>query len=1012
MTAFTRERFNCLLPSWHFAARNLLLATLLAGAAGTLFAQTAGRISGQILDQSQASIPGAKVAAENVATGARREVESDRQGRYVFDDLPVGTYKVTVSANGFQSQMRSGLLLTVASTFVVDFTLPTGQVAEAVEVKGQAEVLDPNAANGQLMNNRSVTDLPINGRDYARFTLLTPGAVAVYNYIADTTFNGMSSVSNQFSIDGIDASRVDEPYMANGFERGARLLTGSLDTVEEFRVQTSNFSAEYGRAMGTDVRIVTKSGGNQLHGTAFDFLRNDFFDARNFFNVKPNHMPEFRYNNFGGNLSGPILKDKTFYFGNYEGSRQLIGITGSGTVPSALMRTEVANTSPQLLPLLNMFPLGQTASSNPLVSNYVTTGVSNVREDTGSIKVDHNFTASDHVFLRFNLNDSYVHGPLFGVSTNKLGLGDYQIVPITTTNAAFHYDKIISSHIVNEFLTGVQRWGSQINSEEALPTANITGLTVDPGNGGYSRTNSTMYQYGDTVSWVHGAHTIKFGSTAWKSEVNALSHPSYSLTFTSLQNFINDSLYQASFSGGNPGSGLRQLWVGSFIQDTWQIRPGLTVDIGLRHDIGVPNYDVHNKAQPFDLSTFTLGPPGQQMFPMNKANFSPRFGIGWEATKTTVIRAGFGIFYQQYPPGLGSGVLTNLVPGNFSLLQQNIPTLTYPVTPFVSQGTAPVPAYTAFNQHHPDWYSEQWSVTVKQALPLRLALTVAYIGNHAVNLRIATTQNLFSPSLGARPYPQYGNISVENDEAQSVYDGLQVSLNRRFSSGVVLSFNYTYSKEIDDVQDYGLYSTLPQNMNCISCDRGPGTNDIRHNASFNFLYNLPLGQGHRFLGSATGLGRTMASGWQINGLGLIRSGIADLPLIGVNTYGNADTTNQRPNVVSGVSIIPANQSITNFWNPAAFSIPAAGTFGNAGRGILYGPAAWDADVSLIKDTPIKERMRLEFRAEMFNIFNHPTFALPYNVVGTSSFGEILSTFGATLGFGVSRQIQLALKLKF
>jgi hypothetical protein len=978
------------------------------------FAQTSGRISGQITDQSKASVPGAKVTAIDTSTDARRVVETDRQGRYVFDDLPVGPYKVSVEAKGFQPQLRTGLVLNVASTFVVDFVLPTGQVSDAVQVTSTAEVIDPTAANGQFMDNKAVVELPINGRDYARFTLLTPGAVAVFNYIADTTFDGMQSVHNQFSIDGIDASRVDEPYMANGFERGARLLTGSLDTVEEFRVQTSNYNAEYGRAAGSDVRIVTKSGTNQLHGTAFDFLRNDFFDARNFFNTKPNHMPEFRYNNFGGNLSGPLWKDKTFFFGNYEGSRQLIGITGSGTVPSALMRTQILATSPQLGPLLAMFPLGQSVSStNPLVANYTTTGVSNVREDTGSIKVDHNFTPRDHVFLRFNLNDSYVHGPLFGVTTSKLGLGDYQNVPITTTNAAFHYDKIVSPRIVNEFLAGIQRWGSQINSEEPLPSVSITGLTVAPGNGGFSRTNSTMYQWGDTVSWVRGAHTIKFGATAWKSEVNALSHPSYSLTYTSLQNFINDSLYQATFSGGNPGSGLRQLWVGSFIQDTWQFSPNLTFDIGLRHDIGVPNYDVQNKAQPFDLSTMTLGPPGQQFFPMNKKNFSPRVGLAWKpyGNGKTVIRAGYGIFYQQYPPGLGSGVVTNVVPGNFSLLQQNIPTLTYPVTPFVTQGTAPVPAYTAFNQHHPDWYSQQWNFTIQQELPMHVALSVAYVGNHALDLRDQRLLNLFDPTLGRRPYPQYGNITVENDDAESDYHSLQIGVNRRYSSGIILAVNYTWSKSLDDVQDYGLYSTLPQNQNCQSCERGPGTNDIRHNATFSALYNLPIGPGQKYF-NGSGFGGKLLAGWQINSLGLIRSGIATLPLIGVNTYGNADTTNQRPNAVAGVSIIPANQSITNFWNPAAFSIPAAGTFGNAGRGVLYGPSAWDADFSLLKTTPIGERAKLQFRAEVFNLFNHPTFAEPYNVVGTSSFGQILSTFGSTLGFGVSRQIQLALKLTF
>jgi hypothetical protein len=345
-------------------------------------------------------------------------------------------------------------------------------------------------------------------------------------------------------------------------------------------------------------------------------------------------------------------------------------------------------------------------------------------------------------------------------------------------------------------------------------------------------------------------------------------------------------------------------------------------------------------------------------------------------------------------------------------LQQNIPTLSYPITASSSQGTAPVPAYTAFNQHHPDWYAQQWNFTVKQALPNHVELTVAYVGNHAVDLRDQRLLNLFSPALGARPYPQYGNITVENDDAQSHYDALQVTVNRRFSTGLFLSVNYTWSKEIDDVQDYGLYSTLPQNQNCQACDTGPGTNDIRNNGTFSALYNLPMGHDQKFFNSYSGFGNTIVSGWQINTVGLVRSGIADLPLIGVNTYGNADTTNQRPNVVYGVSVIPANQSITNFWNAAAFSIPAAGTFGNAARGVLYGPSAWDADVSLLKTTNIGEHGKLQFRAEIFNIFNHPTFALPYNVVGTSSFGQILSTFGSTLGFGVSRQIQLALKYTF
>ncbi len=987
----------------------LVLLSLFTGLAS---AQTAGRISGQILDQSQSSIPGAKVVAENAGTGSRREIATDQQGRYVFADLPIGKYKVSVEASGFQSQMRSDLQLSVASALTVDFSLPAGTLSQAVEVKGTVESVDPTAANGELMNNKSVMELPINGRDYARFSLLTPGAVSTNNFIAMITFNGMQSIHNAFSIDGVDASRVDQPYMANGFERGARLLTGSLDTVEEFRVQTSNYNAEYGRAAGTDIRVVTKSGGNQMHATLFEFFRNDFFDARNFFNTKPTAMPKFRYNNFGGNLSGKLIKDKTFFFANYEGSRQRVGIVGSGTVPSQTLINQVLATSPALAPLLAQFPKGQTATSNPLITSYLTSAVSQVREDTGSIKVDHNFTSNDHVYLRFNLNDTEVFGPLFGVSAAKLGVNDYQQVPVTTTNVALHYQKIFSPRLINEFLAGVQRWGSQINSELPLPTLSITGIIATPGNGGYSRTNSMVYQYGDTMSYIKGSHTIKFGATAWKSQVNGLSHPSYNLAFTSINDLINNSPNQVTFSGGNPGSGLRQLWVGSFVQDTWQVRPKLTIDLGLRYDIGVPNYDVQGKAQTFDPRINALSPPGQQWFAMNKKNFAPRFAVAWQPREGMTVRAGYGLFYQQYPPGFGSAPVTNTVPGNFSLLRANIPSLSFPITPFIGQGTTNVPTVGGFNWDLPNLYAQQWNLTLSQVLPKHFVLQVAYVGNHGVNLRASRNINLIDPALGRRPLTQFGNVNIEFNDRQDIYHGLQTSINRRFSSGVQVTVNYTWAKSIDNVQDYGLYTTLAQNMNCNSCERGASSNDIRHNSQYNVLYELPFGKGHKFLGSVNGIGGKLLSGWQINSLGLLHTGIATFPTIGVNTFGNSNLTNQRPDVVAGISTTPATQSVAQFWNPAAFSIPLKGTFGNAGRGTLYGPNFVDFDASLMKQTSLSERTKLEFRAEVFNLFNHPNFDLPNAVIGTPSFGQIFNTYGRTLGLGTSRQMQMALKLRF
>src|SRR5580692_7644074 len=350
-------------------------------------AQTAGEITGQVLDPSKAAISNAVVTATNSANGAVRKAQTDSQGHYALTNLRVGTYTVTVAHEGFQQLKQTGLMLNVATTVTLNLTLTVGAVNQEVLVTSDAPIIDKSdASTGTVLDNQQVGELPINGRDYARFSLLTPGAIFRSNFIADLTFDGLHSVHNQFSIDGIDASRVDQAYMANGFERGARLLTGSLDTIEQFNVQTSDYGAEYGRAAGSYINIATKSGTNVFHGTVYDYFRNNILDARNFF-ATTGPAPEFRFNDFGGNIGGPIRKEKTFFFLNYEGSRQRIGITGSGTVPSALERREVEATSPQLTPILNMFPIGTSAGPDQF-TDFTTTQVSDVREDTGSIRFD------------------------------------------------------------------------------------------------------------------------------------------------------------------------------------------------------------------------------------------------------------------------------------------------------------------------------------------------------------------------------------------------------------------------------------------------------------------------------------------------------------------------------------------------------------------------------------------------------------------------------------------------
>lgn len=980
--------------------------------AGQANAQTAGRISGTVLDSSQAVIPGAVITAQNLANGQQRQATSDAQGRYVIVDVAVGKYKVVVEKTGFQAQSRPEVQVGVAASVTLDFTLQAGQVNVVVEVTGENSTLEASQTSGGIMNNQSLVTLPINGRDYARFSLLVPGAVARSNFIADLSFNGLHTVHNQFQIDGIDASRVDQPYMANGFERGARLLTGSLDTIAEFRVQTSNYNAEYGRASGSYINVATKSGGNQIHFSLFEYFRNSALDARNYF-ANTGTKPPFRFNDFGGNIGGPIIKDKTFYFVNYEGSRQRVGITGTGTVPSEELRQQVLAKSPALKPILDMFPRGTSRTSNTLVDNYATSQTSQIREDTASAKVDHNFSERDSAYVRVNVNDTHTFGPLFGVTPSALGVSDFQNIPIRTSNVAIRYQHIFSPKLVNEFLTGFQRWGSRIISDVPYPLVTITGLTASPGTRGRTISNNTVIQWSDTMSYTEGAHTLKWGGAVHRFRINRRNIDTSSITYTSLTDFINNSIASASYTVGNPGSGTRATQLGVFLQDTWRARTGLTIDYGLRYDVATPPYDPQDRAQTFDTRTGDLAAPGAPFFRTNTRNFGPRLGIAWQPDSKTIVRTGYGIFWQAYPVGFGSySVPTNNIPGNTTLLRQQIPTLAYPLEPFLSQGTRPLPTVAGFDWIKRDIYTQQWNLTIARELTKNDAIQIAYLGNHGLNLRRNLNINFFDPALGRRPNTKFTNINIETATGQNIYHALQLSFKRRFSSGLQYDVNYTWAHAIDDVQDQGLFSAQPQDNRNLRAERGNSSGDIRHALNFNVLYGVPLGAGHRLLGNAKGVAGVFVNGWKIAALGILRTGIANSVFIGTNTFGNGNFTNQRPNAVAGVSPYATNQTPENWLNPAAFSLPATGTFGNLGRNTIFGPGFQQIDFSLLKDFKLGERGKLEYRAEFFNIFNHPNFDQPNTTFGTPNFGKIFNTFGRTLGLGTSRQIQMALRLSF
>ena len=993
---------------------DLAVVAIVMIADGLVFAQsTFANLRGTVQDPSGAVIANAAVTATNSATGSVRKAETNSQGNYALTELPVGTYSVTVEHEGFQQLKQTGVMLNVATTVTLHLMLTVGSVYQELVVSSEAPIIDKaDASTGTVLDNQQVAELPINGRDYARFSLLTPGAIFRSNFIADLTFDGLHSVHNQFSIDGIDASRVDQPYMANGFERGARLLTGSLDTVEEFNVQTSDYSAEYGRAAGSYINIATKSGTNDFHGTAYDYFRNNILDARNFFaTIGP--APEFRFNDFGGNIGGPLRKEKTFFFLNYEGSRQRIGITGSGTVPSALERSEVQATSPQLLPILNMFPIGTSAGPDQFTDNYTTTQVSDVREDTSSIRFDQVFSTRDSVFVRVNVNDSDVHGPLLGVIPSSLGVDDHQIVPVRTTNVAFHEKHVFSRSTVNDFLAGIQRWGSQIDEGEPLPLTTVVGYSVIPGTQGNSLENNTSFQYGDTMSEVRGRHVLTWGGTIYRIWVNANSSASPTMQFNSPQGFVNDQLSTVTVVNATPGNGVRATQIGLFVNDKFQVLPTLSLDLGLRYDIETVPHDSRYATRPYDTRTGTLGPPGDPYFASNNKDFGPRVGIAWSPTQRLVIRSGYGIYFQDYPVGFGSYFVPgNTVPGNVTLLQQQIPSLSYPYDPFLSQAATPPPLnVNGFPWHKPDIYSNQWNLSVADQLSQNMSFQAAYVGNHGVNLLREEGINYFDPVLAARPNPNFGNITLQANSGFSSYNALQLSFIRRAGkTGLRFQANYTLGHVIDDVGDQGLFASDPQNLNNLKAERGNGSGDVRQNVTFNLLYDVPLGEEHRFISS--GLGNKLASGWRVSTVGILHTGVADTIYIGTNTFGNGDFTNQRPDCVAGVDPYAHPRTITDWLNPAAFSMPASGTFGNCGRNTIYGPNFRNVDFSVLKETRLGKSRNLEFRAEFFNIFNRPAFAQPDTTFATPAFGKIFNTLGSTLGVGTSRQIQFALKFSF
>lgn len=970
--------------------------------------QVQANVTGQVMDPSKAAIPSVDITLINVATGQTWKTTTDAQGHFYISLLPVGTYRLTAEHRGFEQQVVDNLVLGVGATVPVNITLQVGQLSQQVEVSGQAPVYETtNATTGSTIGQKQISDLPVNGRDYARLSLLAPGASLRSGSIADLSFNGLELESNTFSIDGIDSTRLDYSFIGNGSERGARLFTGSMSSIGEFSIQTGTYGAQYGRSAGAYVNIVSESGTNKIHGSAWEFNRNTAFDARNYFS--PTSQP-MHYNDFGANVGGPLIKKHTFYFLNYEGVRQSLGVAQSSTVPSDAMRQQVASTSPALAPFIAEMPTSTDVlpGNNGLIALYAATGASHVAENTGSVRIDNTFSDKDSMFYRLNMNQSLVSGAVFQIFSGSFGLNDGQQVPTFVTNMALGETHIFSSTVTNNILAGLQRYATTIDeSLGSLPQLAIRGIGIQPGNFGHYTRTPMSWQLGDTLVVVKGNHSFQTGGTVWLKDIPYNADPVVSLTYNSPQDFINNNLFSVSQTAGNPGTVTIQREFGLFFQDSWQVRPRLTATFGLRYDHdGVP-YDEFRQTQAFNPATGVLDPPGTPYFNENWKNFGPRVSIAWapDSASRWVVRGGYGLYYVEYPigdAGFGEPAGNNL-PGNFDLV--GVSGLTYPYTPFLSQATTPPPSLYGFIKNAPNNYSEQWSFGVGHTLGQNTGVLVNYVGNHSINLERDQLTNW----LGQ--IPTDGVNTIIGWDAQSNYNALQVSFKHRMSRGILYDVEYAWSHAIASMPQADTFGSYAQDNNNVAAERGDSSNDARQQFSYNVIWNLPFGHGRALLGNSGGLIDKLVGGWELVTVGFFHTGMpASVYTFSPGVDGNF--VNQRADCNAGLPLYGNNPVPHALWNPAAFTDPPANTWGTCPNSVVRGYSFAQTDFSLIKETPFMEGKSIEFRAEFFNLFNHTNFNPPDQFMDDPTFGQPQSTLGQLIGSGTPRQIQLALKLRF
>jgi hypothetical protein len=1037
----------------------LALIIFWASSGGAVAQIVGGGIQGTVKDAQGAVLPGATVTVQNTGTGAVYEQTTDPAGHFRVPALPPGDYAVHVRLTGFRPLVHSGIRLTVGQVVLLDTVLELGVIAEELTVRGDPVTLNlTSGAVSGLVGEREIRDLPLNGRSFQQLALLQTGvqaALAAGNDVVGgrtpkISINGARPEMNSFLLDGTDINNVYNKTPGSA----AGVLLG-VEAVLEFQVLTNAYSAEFGRSAGGVFNAVTRSGANRYTGSVFEFHRNSALDARNFFDPQSQPKPTFTRHQFGGVLGGPIRRDRTFFFGAYEGLVERLGITGVTAVPDDDARRGILAGRPITLHpaiptyLETLFPRANGRSLGGGAAEYLFTDTQPTDEHFFQLRVDHRPSTEHSIFVRA----THDRADVMRIPANKPPISNID-ENTRNTYVTAEYQHTFSQSMLNQLRIGLNRSVSLADNSRTIDIPQslawipgeefgyltIQGLVTEMAGDFRLPRNDRLnnWQASDMFIWTSGRQLLRIGGLVQYLQFNqdTTSQKGGIVTFNNLELFLTGRPANVDFAVPgkiDPIRKYRQWLFAGFVQDDIRMTDRLSLNLGLRYEAVTVPTEVDGKISNLRSvtdTTLTIGDPWHDN-PSLK-NFAPRVGAAWDPVGNgkTSVRAGFGMFHDQILPKyyFFSGSLNPPFTTRTSIINPPFPNV---VANFDPEAYIRAQLQTV-NYDLQTPYIMQFNASVQRAFGESWDVMVGYVGSRGRNLIRLGDANLapetivdgvktYQPQLGRRN-PFFTGIWQRMTDAKSFYDSAQASLNRRYSRGWRAQVSYTLSEATDDAsginsQDFSNNVQYVSDWYDLEHDRGPSAFDARHNFTANASWDLPFAAGSQ------GLKGALLSGWQVNGIATLRSGHPFSIELGFNRSGNLNTTgfsrHERPDLKPGCSDNPVLGGPDRYWDVNCFQLPAANTRGNVGRNTVIGPGLVAIDASLVKSFGLGAGRNLQVRIEVFNVPNRPNLAVPSGRVaftGVAADGVtpvVAPTWGRiTSTVTTSRQIQLGAKVTF